>query len=272
MKNCKTSALIFMLGVVLLFVAGNLNAQHEKTSAVPSSGKWIQLFNGKNLEGWDVKFKGEELGENYRNTFRVEDGLLRVSYANWDQWNGKFGHLFYKDEFSHYKLHVEYRFVGQQVDGGPAWAYRNNGLMLHGQSAESMALDQNFPTSIEVQLLGGNGSDKRPTMNVCTPGTNIVLDGVLTEEHCLSSESRTFHGDQWISVEVEVQGGEVIRHWVNGKEVLSYEKPQYDPRDEYAKKLIPEDGKLILSKGTISIQAESSPTDFRKIELLPLDK
>lgn len=266
--------------ILIMLIAINLIGCQSKPKQGNSEGKsaenWIQLFNGKDLSGWDVKFKGEELGENYNNTFRVEDGLLRVSYDNWEVWNGKFGHLFYKDEFSHYKLRVEYRFIGEQVTNGPGWAYRNNGLMLHGQSAESMELDQDFPTSIEVQLLGGTrgkeGYDPRSNLNVCTPGTNIVMDGVLTEQHCLSSDSETFYGDDWVTVEVEVHGGEVFRHFVNGVEVLSYTEPQYDPRDEYAQKLIPEDGNLIISKGTISIQAESSPTDFRKIELMVLEE
>ncbi len=250
------------------------------TSCVSGSGnkndkdkgeEWIQLFNGKDLNDWVVKFKGFEAGHNYNNTFRVEDGLLRVSYDEWNKWGNEFGHLFYKGEFSHYRLRVEYRFVKEQVNGGPAWAYRNNGLMLHGQAVESMEKDQDFPVSVEVQLLGGNGVDQRSTMNVCTPGTNIVIDGNLVEQHCISSGSETFHGDQWVSVEVEVRGDQIIRHFIDGKEVMSYEKPQLDPRDKYYNKLLPPDGNKLISKGTISIQAESHPTDFRKIELLVLE-
>lgn len=231
---------------------------------------WIQLFNGKDVSNWVPKFKGQELDVNYKNTFRVENGILKVDYSDWDQFNGEFGHLFYKGVFSHYKLRVEYRFVGEQVKGGQTWAYRNNGLMLHGQSPESMGLDQDFPVSIEVQLLGGDGKTKRPTMNACTPGTNIVMDGKLIEEHVTNSSSKTYHGDQWVSVEVEVDGGKIIRHFVDGVEVLHYEKPQLDPRDPNYNKLLPTDGNKILCRGTISIQAESSPTEFRKIELLDL--
>ena len=154
--------------------AGSTAAQQ---SAEKSGEEWIQLFNGKDLNDWQVKFKGEVLGENYKNTFRVEDGLLRVSYDNWEQWNGEFGHLFYKDEFSHYRLRVEYRFIGSQAKNGPGWAFRNNGLMIHGQSAESMELDQDFPTSIEVQLLGGvTRHGERPTMILCSPGPNVVMN------------------------------------------------------------------------------------------------
>jgi hypothetical protein len=273
--NTKTT---FALIISLFFLASSCGSgqrsqqESEKSAQTETEENWIQLFNGKDMNDWHIKFTGYELGYNLNNTFRVEDGLLRVRYDEWEEWGGQFGHLFHKDEFSNYRLRVEYRFVDEQVKGGPGWAFRNNGLMIHGQSAESMELDQDFPVSIEVQLLGGNGTDERSTMNLCTPGTNVVMDGELNEQHCTTSNSKTYHGDQWVSVEVEVRGGEVIRHFVNGEEVMSYEKPQLDPRDAYFKKLLPEDGDIIITGGSISIQAESHPTDFRKIEVLVLDK
>lgn len=272
MKTLKSAAAIIALSVILLISA--CTSKPKTDSNTEKSGeKWIQLFNGKDLNDWDIKFKGEELGVNYNNTFRVEDGMLRVSYENWDEWNGKFGHLFYKGEFSHYKLRVEYRFIGKQVKKGPGWAFRNNGLMLHGQSAESMELDQDFPTSIEVQLLGGiTGKGERPTMNLCTPGTNVVMTDSLMEQHCMDSESKTCFDDEWVTVEVEVRGGESFTHFVEGEKVMYYEKPQLDPRDKYFDKLLPADGNKILTIGSISIQAESHNTDFRKIELLVIEE
>lgn len=261
-----------LLVLVILLSACNTKPKTEKAEEKSANENWIQLFNGKDLNDWDIKFKGHELGDNYNNTFRVEDGLLRASYENWDEWNGKFGHIFYKGEFSHYRLRVEYRFVGEQATKGPGWAFRNNGLMIHGQSAASMELDQDFPTSIEVQLLGGNGKDPRSTMNLCTPGTNVEMNGELIEQHCINSKSKTYDGDQWVSVEVEVHGGEVIRHFVDGVEVMHYKKPQLDPRDATYEKLLPADGNKLLTKGTISLQAESHNTDFRKIELLVLEE
>lgn len=234
--------------------------------------EWKPLFNGKDLTGWTPKFKGEKLGENYLNTFRVEDGLLKVRYDQYEKFDNKFGHLFYEKPYSHYRIRAEYRFVGEQVSGGAGWAFRNNGLMLHGESPETMELDQSFPTSIEVQLLGGNGKEKRSTANLCTPGTNVVLNGELFLPHCTSSSSETFHGDQWVTVEVEVRGNEVFRHYVNGQLVMEYTKPQLDERDEQAKKLAEKAGTIQLSSGTISLQAESHPTDFRKIEILVLEE
>jgi len=129
----------------------------EKAATEKSDEKseWIQLFNGKDLTGWTPKFKGSELGVNFKNVFKVIDGVLVVDYSEYGDWDSKFGHLFYEKEFSHYILRAEYRFVGEQVTKGPGWARRNNGFMIHGQTAESMKKDQDFPNSIEVQLLGG---------------------------------------------------------------------------------------------------------------------
>ena len=143
------------------------------------TGGWITLFNGKALTGWTPKITGYELGENYGNTFRVEDGILKVAYDQYEKFDGKFGHLFYKDKFSHYIIRLEYRFVGKQTPGGPGWAFRNSGIMIHGQSPESMRKDQDFPVSIEVQLLADRDSGKRSTGNLCTPGTHVVMDGKL---------------------------------------------------------------------------------------------
>lgn len=234
-------------------------------------GRWISLFNGKDLTGWTPKFAGHELGVNYKNTFRVEDGVLKVSYDQYEKFDNKFGHIFYKDKFSHYILRFEYRFVGKQVPGGPGWAFRNNGAMLHCQSPESMTKDQNFPVSIEGQLLGGDGKNKRSTGNLCTPGTNVVMNGQLITQHCYNSSSKTYHGDQWVTAEFQVHGNTSIKHLINGEVVLEYQQPQLDENDPDAKKLI-KDGNKMIHEGWISFQAESHPCEFRKIELLPLEK
>ncbi|MBN2315259.1 MAG: DUF1080 domain-containing protein [Sedimentisphaerales bacterium] len=237
----------------------------------PADGRWISLFNGKNLDGWTPKITGYDLGDNFGNTFRVEDGVLKVCYDQYDTFGGKFGHIFYKEKFSHYRLRLEYRFVGEQAPKGPGWALRNNGIMIHCQSPESMAKNQNFPVSIEVQLLGGNGKDKRSTGNLCTPGTHVVMNDQLVTQHCTSSRSKTYHGDQWVKAEVEVHGDGLIKHIINGEVVLEYERPQYDEKDADARKLIKGDT-MMISEGYISLQAESHPTEFRKIEILPLDQ
>jgi hypothetical protein len=235
------------------------------TSAAADEG-WISLFNGKDLGGWIPKFAGSEAGVNFKNTFRVEGGIIKVSYDQYEKFDGEFGHLFYQEPFGRYVLRVEYRFTGDQTTGGPSWAFRNSGIMFHSQPPDSMALDQSFPVSIEAQFLGGEGPEERPTMNLCTPGTNVVIGGELVTRHCTNSTSATYRGDDWVTVEIEVDGGGVIRHIVDGRTVLEYEQPQLDPSDADAQKLI-RDGVLLLEDGYIALQAESHPLEFRKVEI-----
>lgn len=233
-------------------------------------GEWIQLFNGKDLDGWRVKITGYDLDDNFGDTFRVEDGVLKVGYDQYEKWDGKFGHIFYDKPFSNYVLRLEYRFTGDQVPGGPGWAFRNSGIMIHGQSPESMEKGQNFPVSIEVQLLGGKGSGDRPTGNVCSPGTHYVMDGKLVTSHCKNSTSKTYHGDQWVTIEVEVRGNESIKHVIDGETIFEYSQPQLDEKDGIARKLI-KDGDKMLYGGSISLQSESHPIEFRKVELRVLE-
>ncbi|MFV1968791.1 MAG: DUF1080 domain-containing protein, partial [Pirellulaceae bacterium] len=201
-------------------------------------GEWIPLFNGKNLDGWKVKITGYDLNDNFGNTFRVEDGVLKVCYDQYEKFDGKFGHLFYEKPFSNYIVRVEYRFVGEQTPGGPGGAFPNSGIMMHGQSPESMRKDQSFPVSVEVQMLGGKGTGERPTGNICTPGTHIVMNGELITRHCISSTSKTYHGDQWVTLVVEVHGNKSIKNIVNGETVFECTQPQLDEKDADARKLI----------------------------------
>ncbi|MCK0136052.1 DUF1080 domain-containing protein [Arenibacter sp. S6351L] len=227
--------------------------------------KWKQLFNGKDLNDWQIKIRHHNLNENFGNTFQVNDGNIQVRYDQYTNFDEQFGHLFYKEPFSSYLIGVEYRFVGDQVKGGPGWAYRNSGIMVHGQEPATMTVDQDFPNSIEVQLLGGNGKDDRSTANLCTPGTQFVKDGKIIKQHCINSTSKTYHGDQWTRVEVLVLRDSLIIHYVNGEEVMRYTKPQLDPKKGL------EQGELLKS-GSISLQSESHPVDFRKVEIIDLEK
>lgn len=240
----------------------------EKTT----NSKWVSLFNGKNLDGWTIKIKGQPLGENYKNTFRVEDGVLKVNYDEYnDTFNSSYGHIFYNKEFSNYKFRMEYRFIGEQIKDGAGWATRNSGVMIHGQSPESMLLDQDFPISIEVQLLGGLGNGSRPTGNLCTPGTHVEMNGELFTPHCIPSSSKTYDGDQWVQVEILVMNDSIISHFINGERVLTYSKPQIGGGNvDIPNELLEPQQGTALKKGTISLQSESHPVEFRNIEILEL--
>ncbi|MCP8899953.1 3-keto-disaccharide hydrolase [Gilvimarinus xylanilyticus] len=223
----------------------------------PETEQWQTLFNGSDLTDWTIKIAGYPLNDNALDTFRVQDGKLVVSYDQYDEFKGRNGHIFYNQPFSHYRIKIEYRFVGEQAAGAPDWAWRNNGIMYHAQSPESMALEQGYPACMEVQLLGGNGTDERHTSNLVTPGSHSVYNGELREDHIIESTSKTYHGDQWVSAEVEVHGDELAIHRVEGEEVIRYSGMQLD------------DG-TPLTEGYIALQAESAPIEFRSVKLLNL--
>lgn len=258
---------IFSIAASLFFTSCS---GQSTSAALDEQPEAIQLFNGKDINDWTPKIRLHEVGDNYANTFRVEDGLLKVRYDGYDEFNQQYGHLAYNTPYGYYFLRVEYRFVDEQVKGGEGWAWRNSGAMLHGQDPQTMLKDQDFPISIEGQFLGGNGTDERTTSNLCTPGTNVVVNNELFTPHCLSSTSKTYHGDQWVTAEFLVLGDSVIQHIMDKEVVLEYFKPQigggsvsnHNPD-------VKQDGKL-LDKGFIYLQSESHPLDFRKVELYDL--
>jgi hypothetical protein len=264
-RKRRLAGWLLMLGAALAIQTGLVFAAEE--------GDWIQLFNGRDLNGWTPKIVGHPAGENFADTFRVEDGVLKVSYDGYDgKFADRFGHLFYKEPFSSYILRLEYRLVGEQMPDGPDWARANSGVMIHGQTPESMGLDQDFPVSIEVQLLAGQGDEKRTTGNLCTPGTHVVLDGKLHTPHVTNSTSNTYPVGEWVTAEVEVHGGKVIRHKINGETVLEYSGSQLDPKDADAKRLLEAGASQAVTGGTISLQSESHPVEFRKVELKRLEE
>lgn len=260
MKLITLFRLVVLGGIVLLW----------KFFPADNEIKWLELFNGKDLNDWTVKIRTHKVGENFANTFRVADGMMQVRYDGYTQFDQQYGHIFYKKPFSYYLLQVEYRFVGRQCPGGEGWALRNSGAMLHSQDPKTMLKDQDFPISIEAQFLGGNGKVPRSTCNLCTPGTNVVMADTLFTPHCINSKSQTYHGEQWVQANFIVMGDEEVHHLVGRDTVISYYKPQIgggnvNPVDSGVKI----DGRL-LKEGYISLQSESHPIDFRRVAILDL--
>ena len=250
------------------FLLLTLSCNTRKPADQSTEGsQWLSLFNGENLDGWTMKIAGFEMGENFGNTFRVNNGILSVRYDQYDSFNNKFGALYYDKVFSNYRLKVEYRFVGETAVGAPEWGYRDSGIQYHCQAPGSLGIDQSFPVSLEYNLHGGNGTDERPVGQICANGINIEIDGKKIEEYCTPPTIKhTFHGDQWVTLEIESKNG-VFKHFVNGEEILEYSNAQYNPEDELGKLFFNESDNTV-HKGYISLQSNSHPIDFRKIEIM----
>ncbi len=252
--------------IQLLVLCFSMGAQ------LPLLAQWQSLFNGKDLQGWTPKITGYAAGDNFANTYRVEKGAIITAYDGYEQFNNRFGVLCYAQPYAYYRLRLRYRFFGEQARGAEAWAWRNSGLMIHSQSPQSMGLNQDFPISLEVQFLGGNGTEARPTGNLCTPGMHVSIDGRPVEEHCIPAKAKTYHGNRWVKAEVLVLGDSLIQHIFGGKVVIQYAKPvigggvvsQFDP----AVKI---DGRAV-SSGYLGLQSESHPIAFKQIKIMELDE
>lgn len=260
------STLAATIFISLLFVFSCSSSSKFQTNT-----NWVSLFNGKDINDWVVKIHHHETGENFGNTFRVEDGMIKVRYDQYSDFNEQFGHLYYKTPFSFYHLKFEYRFVGQWMKTAPSYTLLNSGVMFHSQDPHTIPKEQDWPISVEMQLLGGLGDGKpRPTGNMCSPGTEVMQKGKIVPSHCINSSSKTYDGDQWVNGELIVLGDSLITHIINGDTVLQYSKPQigggvvnrYDPK-------IKIDGKL-LSSGFIALQSEGQEIDFRNIRIMDL--
>ena len=260
--------LIFVLSCQISF--GQSLAAPKAKQQAQKEGKWISIFNGKNLDGWTPKVTGYKAGENPLEGFRVEDGIIKVDYSKFVRFNGRFGHLFYKDKLSSYILRVEYRFHGELLSDAPSYCYRNSGVMIHSQSPQSMDILQNWPVSLEAQLLGSTQKLKQVTANICTPGTTIYYNGAFTDEHCISSTSKNYYDKDWVTLDIIVHGSKAIYHVIDGDTVLTYTNPQIGGM------LLPENYPVasgtFLEDGYIALQAEGTPIDFRKVELLILNE
>jgi hypothetical protein len=256
--------------ILLLFINCDLRKKENlKSKSIKSS--WQQLFNGKDLDDWVVKINGHKLHDNFKNTFRVENGILKVSYDGYENFENRFGLLTYKTPFSNYKFRLQYRFTGNQTKGGEAWATKNSGVMIHSQSPESMLLNQAFPLSLEVQLLGGiTPKTPRPTGNLCTPATHVSVNNVLVTEHCINANSETYYGEEWVALEIIVTKENIV-HKINGKTVITYGNPIIGGQflEATSKEMQLKEGQP-LTGGYISLQSESHPIEFKNIEILEL--
>ncbi|MEY3240618.1 MAG: hypothetical protein RIR11_2056 [Bacteroidota bacterium] len=259
-----------IIAILLLFTCTTCTTTKTSKS---SKNEWISLFNGKDIKDWTVKIHHHDVGDNYGNTFRVEDGQIKVRYDQYDAFNDRFGHLYFNKPFSHYHLVVEYRFWGKWRDDAPSYIQMNSGVMFHSQDPRTMPKEQDWPISVEMQFLASLGDDQpRPTGNMCSPGTDIIYEGKIDPRHCIESKSKTYQPNEWVRAELIVLGDSLITHIINGDTVMQYSKPQigggvanrYDPK-------IKIDGKALKS-GFIALQSEGQPIDFRKVEIRELKK
>jgi hypothetical protein len=141
--------------------------------------------------------------------------------------------------------------------------------MLHSEHPKQMFLNQGFPVSIEGQFLGGSGIKERPTLNMCSPGTEVDINGSQAVNHCISSSSNTYHNDDWISVEFLVFADSIVHQIIERDTVISYSNIRLGGTylsDNFTDKI-----DQPLKEGYISLQSEGHPIEFRNIKIKEFD-
>jgi hypothetical protein len=276
----KGSMIIAGLLLSILVMTNGCNKNNTYPQA--STEEWQALFNGKDLTGWTPKINGYTAGDNHQNTFSVKDSAIVVDYKSYDKFDMKFGHLMTNEAYGYYKIKLEYKFEGKHLSDAPIWAANNSGIMLHSQSAQSMAVKQGFPVSAEFQFLCNGDSTKVTTGNLCTPGTYVKVNGTVNYDHVINSHSKSFAKGIWMTAEAIVYGDSLIHHLINGDTVLTYTDIKLgrgfiNPDESWKSQNILDSlnwikqGDKPLSYGHIALQAESQPVSFRKIQLLNLE-
>ena len=134
-----------------------------------------------------------------------------------------------------------------------------------------MRKEQQFPVSVEFDIVGGRLLGRHPTGDVCQNGTRVKINGAALTGKCSKLSDITIAGDEWVSILAEVQGGTRVRQVVNGDLVVEYTDLTLDDKDADARRLLGPGGDKALTSGYISIQANSHPIEFRRIDVLPID-
>lgn len=265
MKLRNTSSFLMLVPLLVACQSGGESAQQQE---------WQSLFDGESLDGWTVKINGHELGDNYADTFRVADGVIQVNYEDYNNFDERFGHLFYELPFSAYRLKFEYRFTEQWLEDAPSYTYKNSGVMFHSQAPDTILTNQDWPISVEYQILGfDREGNPRPTANMCAPGTDVIFEGERDERHCINSSSDAFAWNEWVEGEIVVDRQSVVTHKVNGETVLEYSQPQIETGEGVVNGYNPEEKVpgTPLNEGYIALQSEGQGVEFRNIKIQVMD-
>ena len=209
---------------------------------VYSSAQTTSLFNGQNLEGWHA-----DVPELDTNKAAVFPFIVRGNYLVSLGTPG--GHLITDKEYHNYRLVVEYRFAARPG---------NCGVLVH--SSTPRALYGMFPRSLEVQMEHKNACEfwcidediTVPGMEKRRAGPKENWGGTEGKERNIKNltDNSEKPAGEWNEMIIECVL-DSVKVWVNGDMVnFGYH--------------------CTATKGQISLQAENSEVEFRKLELTPV--
>lgn len=232
----KSSLFLSLLVFTLSACQSESRSQNESMS--PQS---VRLFNGEDLTGWHMDIPAKDENPDTSDAFIVRDGML-VSLGD------PRGHLITDEEYSDYRLEVEYRFP---VEPG------NCGVLVHASTPR--ALYDMFPRSIEVQMMHENAGDFWVIVEDITVPDMIDRRGPREDWGIREGENRRILNltdgsenppGEWNQMTIETLG-DSLKVWVNGDLVNS----GYN---------------ATAQSGHIGLQAEGAEVEFRSVMLTPI--
>ena len=214
---------LLLLGVVSCSTPG----EHKRA---------IELFNGKDLTGWQYVLAEPEV--KVSQVWSVENGILTCQ--------GKpLGALYRGPAVTNFRLVVEYRWPPGSEPG-------NSGIFSRISEPPSP-----LPRAIEVQLKHGSAGDVLGLQGRPIAGgqprffevkKHAVAGDIAGVNKMLDAENPP---GEWNRVEILAQGAR-YQVWVNGK-------------------LVNEVAGVDVAAGPVGIQSEGGVIQFRRINLTPLD-
>ena len=183
----------------------------------------VELFNGHDLTGW-VAVTADSTAV---SPFSVAEGCIRVA-------GQPFGYLRTAEAYGDYRLHVEWRWIGQPS---------NSGLFQRIQEGDGI-----WPTLIECQLEAGNAGDLLSLNGAPIDGAEPMSPSVLILKNRGESSERP--AGEWNEADIVCTGGK-ITVYINGE-------LQNEATSEY-------------KNGYIALQSEGGPIEFRNIYLTSVE-
>ena len=155
MRATLTRSLVLqlMIGVaaVVAILGSDPHAQSQASAGqpgVPAPGNdgWIQLFNGRNLDGWYTFLSKSGQNNDPAGLIRVDNGMIHILGNPVAPGAAEAGYLATNQEFSDYRLRLEYKW-GMQRFPPRQEMKRDNGLLFH-----LVGPDRVWPTCMEFQI------------------------------------------------------------------------------------------------------------------------
>ena len=262
-----TSMSIF--GVNAFTEPSNSEVQERKDS----NKNEVQLFNGKNLDGWYTFIKGKGRDNDPNKVFTVKNGLITIS-------GEEYGCITTNNEYENYKLVVEFKW-GDATFAPRIERAKDSGILLHSQG-EDGGSSGTWMHSIECQLIEGGTGDVivvgngTPEFSATSPvapekqngsyiykpdGELVTINGGRINWYDRDPDWKDVKGFRGAKdIEKAVGEWNIIECIAKGEEILIY----------LNNKLVNHVVKAQPQRGRIQIQSEGAEIFFRRVDLTPL--